>query len=170
LRINMKDKIVVLLRGVPGSGKTTWLRDHNLEDYSISLDKIRLMLSNPVMTEQGYYEINQEVSDTAWKMAYECLKSRMKNGGVTFFDATFMNEYLVNYVKNLAQDYGYTILIIDFTSIGLAEAKRRNETRRGTIRYVPEHVLDHMWAEGATMNLQHIPLVDYTQVEAPSFP
>lgn len=164
--INMRDSIVVLLRGVPGSGKSSWIKDQHLDDYTISLDKIRLMLSNPVKTQQGYYEINQAVSEKAWKLAYECLKSRMDNGGTTFFDATFMNAYLINYVKNLAADFGYTILIIDFTSVGLAEAKRRNQLRNGTIRYVPEHVLDDMWQEGATMTFEGISRIDYREVES----
>ena len=165
MKIYLKDNIVVLLRGVPGSGKSTWLREHQLEDYSIATDRLRLMLSNPVKTEQGCYGINQQVSDKAWQLAYELLESRMDHGGVTFFDATFMNDYLVNYVKGLTEKHDYKLLVIDFNSVGLAEAKRRNNLRRGTIRHVPEHVLDEMWAEGAQMQFNDIQKVDYDQVE-----
>ena len=165
MNINLKDNIVVLLRGVPGSGKSTWLKEHQLEDYSIATDRLRLLLSNPVKTPQGYYEINQQVSDKAWQLAYELLESRMDHGGVTFFDATFMNDYLVNYVKGLTEKHNYKLLVVDFNSVGLAEAKRRNKLRQGTIRYVPEYVLDNLWKEGAQMQFNDIQKVDYSEVE-----
>ena len=163
--INLKDNIVVLLRGVPGSGKSTWLKEHQLEDYSIATDRLRLLLSNPVKTPQGYYEINQQVSDKAWHLAYELLESRMDHGGVTFFDATFMNEYLINYVKGLTEKHHYKLLVIDFNSVGLDEAKRRNAGRWGTIRYVPDYVLDDMWSEGTSMSIEGVNMVDYKDVE-----
>ena len=165
MNINLKDNIVVLLRGVPGSGKSTWLKEHQLEDYSIATDRLRLLLSNPVKTPQGYYEINQQVSDKAWQLAYELLESRMDHGGVTFFDATFMNEYLINYVKGLTEKHHYKLLVIDFNSVGLAEAKRRNRLRQGTIRYVPDYVLDDMWSEGTSMSIEGVNMVDYKDVE-----
>ena len=165
MNINLKDNIVVLLRGVPGSGKSTWLREHQLEDYSIATDRLRLLLSNPVKSPQGYYEINQQVSDKAWQLAYELLESRMSHGGVTFFDATFMNEYLINYVKGLTEKHHYKLLVVDFNSVGLDEAKRRNKLRQGTIRYVPEYVLDDMWSEGTSMSIEGVNMVDYKDVE-----
>ena len=165
MNINLKDNIVVLLRGVPGSGKSTWLKEHQLEDYSIATDRLRLLLSNPVKTPQGYYEINQQVSDKAWQLAYELLESRMDHGGVTFFDATFMNEYLINCVKGLTEKHHYKLLVIDFNSVGLDEAKRRNRLRQGTIRYVPEYVLDDMWSEGTSMSIEGVNMVDYKDVE-----
>ncbi|WP_027406214.1 AAA family ATPase [Anaerovibrio sp. RM50] len=165
MQINMKDNIVAILRGVPGSGKSTWIKEHGVEDYSISLDKLRLMLSNPIKSPNGYFEINQAVSETAWKLAYEFLKSRMRNGGVTFVDATFMNEYLINFMNDLVCEYKYKLLVIDFSSVGLEEAKRRNHLRRDTIRYVPESVLDKLWQEGATTNFGDITKVDYYDVE-----
>jgi len=165
MNINLKDNIVVLLRGVPGSGKSTWLKEHQLEDYSIATDRLRLLLSNPVKTPQGYYEINQQVSDKAWQLAYELLESRMDHGGVTFFDATFMNEYLINYVKGLTEKHHYKLLVIDFNSVGLDEAKRRNAGRWGTIRYVPDYVLDDMWSEGTSMSIEGVNMVDYKDVE-----
>ena len=112
-----------------------------------------------------YTEINQQVSDKAWQLAYELLESRMSHGGVTFFDATFMNEYLINYVKGLTEKHHYKLLVVDFNSVGLDEAKRRNKLRQGTIRYVPEYVLDDMWSEGTSMSIEGVNMVDYKDVE-----
>ena len=72
-------------------------------------------------------------------------------------------------VKGLAEDYGYDMLVVDFCSVGLEEAKRRNKLRQGTIRNVPEYVLDDMWQEGTKMDLSDINLVDYTEVEIINF-
>ena len=165
MEINLRDNIVVMLRGVPGTGKSTWLKEKQVDDYAISLDKLRLLLFNPVMVPQGYYDINQKVSEKAWRLSYKLLKSRMKHGGVTFFDATFMSKYLINYVKDLARQYRYETLIINFNSVGLDEAKRRNAGRWGTIRYVPDYVLDDMWSEGTSMSIEGVNMVDYKDVE-----
>lgn len=44
-------KALLLMRGCPGSGKSTLIRDLDLEPYSLSPDKLRLMYSSPVMNE-----------------------------------------------------------------------------------------------------------------------
>ena len=102
-----KDNIVFCLRGVPGSGKSTWLQEQGLLDYTISPDSFRLMLSNPVYNQETQQEeINQAVSGKAWEMTYDCLKSRCRYGGVTFVDATFMHPKALASLKEVVpQNY-----------------------------------------------------------------
>ena len=159
-----KDNIVFCLRGVPGSGKSTWLKGQGLLDYTISPDTFRLMLSNPVLNQETQQlEINQAVSRKAWEMTYDCLKSRCKFGGVTFVDATFMHpKALFSLQVIVPQDY--KIVVIDFTKIGLVEAHRRNEGRKGTFRYVPPFVLDRMWESGKNMTFEGVEKYDFDEV------
>ena len=39
--------------GAPGSGKSTWIKDNNLEMYTLSADMIRLQHSSPVLIADG---------------------------------------------------------------------------------------------------------------------
>ena len=48
--ISLRSSTVVLMRGLPCSGKSTWLRNNNCEDYVISPDTFQLMLSPPIET------------------------------------------------------------------------------------------------------------------------
>ena len=43
---------IFLLRGAPGSGKSSFIARHHLQPYAISRDQIRLLLADLT----GYYE------------------------------------------------------------------------------------------------------------------
>lgn len=46
---------LVILRGAPGCGKSTWIKNNNLENYTLSADSIRLFIQSPVPTlDMGY--------------------------------------------------------------------------------------------------------------------
>ena len=53
-----------ILRGAPGSGKSTWIKENNLEPYTLSTDALRLMYQSPVTTPEGTMAISQN-NDTA---------------------------------------------------------------------------------------------------------
>lgn len=49
------------MRGAPGVGKTTFIKENNLEQYALSADEIRLLCQSPVMTTNGTFGISQDV-------------------------------------------------------------------------------------------------------------
>lgn len=159
--ISLSSKTVVLMRGLPGSGKSMWLREHHCEDYVISPDTFRLILSPPLPRPHGALEINQEMSGDAWRLSYEALRSRLawRKGnacGATFFDATFMNERTLKDTLRIVLEEGHgrvKVVVVDFTILPVAEVKRRNNLRKGTLRHVPNEVIDRMWENGRHMDL-----------------
>ena len=159
---SLSQPIIFLMRGLPGVGKSTWLKGHHVEDYVISPDAFRLMLSPPVRQENGEMGINQHVSSVAWDMTYSALRSRIEgclNGsavGATFVDATFCNKRGMREMIEFIEKYGkelVRIVVVDFLDVPLVYVKSRNEGRKGTIRYVPEDVIDRMFDSGLSMNL-----------------
>ena len=160
--ISLSSPTVVLMRGLPGSGKSTWLQNNNCAEYSISPDEFRLMLSPPVMLD-GKLSINQKVSHQAWEMAYTCLRSRLSFGGATFFDATFMNERTLKETLRVisSSKKNVKVIVLDFTFLSIQEVKRRNNLRKGTFRYVPESVIDHLWSTGRSMDLSKFDIEVY---------
>lgn len=50
---------LVILRGAQGCGKSTFIKENNLERFTLSADQIRLMYSSPEMTINYKEEIPQ---------------------------------------------------------------------------------------------------------------
>ena len=70
-------RVMLLMRGAPGAGKTTYIKDHGLEQYALSADNIRLMCQSPVMTISGEYAISQENEKKVWELLFQMLEIRM---------------------------------------------------------------------------------------------
>ena len=70
-------RILLLLRGAPGCGKTTWVEENGLKNYTLSSDDIRIMYQSPVMGIDGQMKISQDNDDAVWKTLFRILRSRM---------------------------------------------------------------------------------------------
>ena len=95
-------RTLLLLRGIQASGKSTWIKENNLEPYTLSADNIRLNIANPVLTEDGSYEISQKYNKVTWELLYKYLEMRMQNGDFTIIDATHSDLKLLNKYKDLS--------------------------------------------------------------------
>ena len=52
-------RTLLLMRGAPGSGKSTWIKENNLEQYTLSPDTIRVMCSSLELQADGNFKISQ---------------------------------------------------------------------------------------------------------------
>ena len=121
-------RTLLLLRGAPGAGKSTWVRENNLEEYTIEADKFRQLISNPILTEDGNFAITQANDNMAWSLLFTALENRMKRGDFTIIDATHSNENMFRKYKALADKYRYKVYYKQFNT-SLDELKHRNLTR-----------------------------------------
>lgn len=133
---------LVILRGAQGCGKSTFIKEHNLERFTLSADQIRLMYSSPEMNINYSEEIPQFNNKKVWSLLYELLEERMKRGEFTIVDAVHANthETLTNY-KKLAEKYRYRLYVLDFTGIPKEEVYKRNKTRE-IYKQVPDSSID----------------------------
>ena len=136
-------RTLLLLRGAQASGKSTWVTENNLEPYTLSADKIRLSIANPVLNEDGSSEISQKYNKLTWELLYQYLEMRMENGDFTIIDATHSDIKLMNKYRDLANTYKYTIYYLEFDT-PLEECLKRNRERVG-YKYVPEKVIERTW-------------------------
>ena len=149
---------LIVLHGLPGCGKSTWIKEHNLQDYAISMDSLRIMFSGPLLGIHNSlpindFEISQRNNATVAKLFMEILETRMKNGSFTIIDATNLQENALRDYRKLAKKYRYRLLLVDF-DLPLEKVYEFNEKRKGTINYVSKKVIDKMNSLNA-----HIPSV-----------
>ena len=134
-------RTLLLMRGAPASGKSQWIRDNNLEAYTLEADHFRMLLRSPSLGENGWY-ISQEDNGPAWELLLDCLEKRMSNGDFVVLDATHTTSKAVNAYKELLNKYKYTVYYYE-PDTSLEECLARNATRTDYKR-VPEQVIHRM--------------------------
>ena len=62
-------KALIILRGSPGCGKSTFIDKWGLKPYTLCGDSIRELFESPVMDdEQGHETLSQKNDDDVWKI------------------------------------------------------------------------------------------------------
>lgn len=134
-----------LLMGAPGSGKSTWIKNHlSLTDKYVSRDEIRFSM---VSETEDYFSKEKEV----FKEYVKRINEGLQNYDV-FADATHLNAASRNKLLRAITTKVDTIEII-WIKTPLDMAIERNERRKGTRAYVPVEVIRRM----------------YNQIEKPEF-
>lgn len=134
-----------LLRGAPGSGKSTFIKTLKLEPYTVCADDVRTLYQGPVINEAGQKIITQKNDNKVWNIIMNILEKRMKRGETLIVDATHYRKALLNNYKKLISKYRYRAYIVDFTDIPLEEALKRNN-ERDEYKRVPEEAIRKMYA------------------------
>ena len=145
-------RILLLLRGSASCGKSTWIEEKGLKQYTLSADDIRLLYQSPILQADGTERIGAEMDNAVWNTLFRILRVRMMNGEFTVIDATNSRTAEMNRYKELCAEYKYRIYCVDFTDIPIEEVKRRNEGREAFKR-VPDKVIDTMYARFAAQKI-----------------
>lgn len=119
---------------------TTWIKNNNLQPYTLSADDFRTMICNPVLDLNGDLSISQENDRLAWNMLLQCLEERMKRGDFTVIDATHSTQKMVANYKALADMYKYTMFVKEFRDVPLEVCLERNRMR-DRYKFVPENAI-----------------------------
>ena len=138
-------RVLLLFRGAPGCGKSTYIDNNGLRPYTLSADEIRLQCESPQQNIYGKDEITCKNDKLVWKTLFKLLETRMSKGEFTVIDATNSRSSEMNKYKKLAETYRYRIYCIDFTNLPIEECKARNASRI-ELKQVPEEVIDKMYS------------------------
>ncbi|WP_334095361.1 RNA ligase [Helicobacter typhlonius] len=178
-------RILVLMRGIPASGKSTWIANMGLNEYTLSADSLRLMASSPVLLPKSksnailsesadstkshaldslaFTGINQQNDKQVWKLLFTLLEMRLKQGDFTIIDATHTSIKALRAYETLANTYRYRLIVIDFSHIPLEVALQRNACRG--YKSVPVDILESMYKTLQDSLLQSLPS-RYTIIKA----
>ena len=137
-------RMLLLLRGLPASGKSSWVVKNNLQSFTISSDALRIMLGGQTLDINGKYGINQEISATMWGKLYEILETRFSLGAFTVLDSTNVKTADMQKVYKLAKQYRYRVYCVDFTTVPIEECIRRDECREED-KQVGRAVIERMY-------------------------
>lgn len=129
-----------LMCGVPGAGKSTFLKNHIKEENSIiiSRDIIRFSIVKP---DEDYFSHEDEVLDIFW----EQINKALAEGKNTFVDQTSLTPRARKWLLQHVEGYKHANLI--WIDENLETCLKRNELRRGTRAYVPRSVIRRMFSQ-----------------------
>lgn len=145
-------RTLLLFRGAPGSGKSTFIDNNDLRPYTLSADEIRMQCQGPQLSVNGSVEISQNNEKTVWSTLFKILETRMSHGEFTVIDATNSKSTEINRYKDLCEHYRYRMFCIDFTDLPIDECKRRNASRE-PLKRVPEATIDKMYSRFANQKI-----------------
>lgn len=145
-------RVLLLMRGSAGVGKSTFIKDHDLEQYALSADNIRMMYQSPMLQTDGTMAIAQTNEKVVWNTLFQLLEARMQRGEFIVVDATNSKTAEINRYKDMAKTYRYRMYCVDFTDVPIEECKRRNR-QRPLYKQVPDDVIDKMYSRFATQNV-----------------
>ena len=123
-----------LMCGVPGSGKSTFLKNKikNNNSVIISRDAIRFSIVKP---EEDYFSHEDEVLEIFWNQINEALAANK----TVYVDQTSLTPRARKWLLQHITGYEHANLI--WIDEDLETCLERNEERKGTRSYVPREII-----------------------------
>lgn len=117
---------LIILRGLPGSGKTTWAKDYKLEEghedvVRVNRDDLRAMLHGRRPWDAMDERLTRQIRDV-------CITTALAQGWTVISDDTNLKAYHVQELEALAQSQGAGVRVVTFTT-ALFECIRRDTHR-----------------------------------------
>lgn len=144
-------RTLLILRGCPGAGKSSWIRENGLAPYTLCADDIRVLCSSRELQADGHFAVarNKNTEQQTWKIIFELLEYRMSRGELTVLDATASKTKDIQQYRELAEQYRYRTYVVDFTDVPLETCLKQNKMRSED-KWVPEEAIRNIYARFAT--------------------
>ena len=143
-------RTLIITRGCPGSGKSSWIEQNGLLPYTLSPDTLRVMCSSRELQADGRFAVarNNNTEKQTWKILFDLLEYRLSRGELTVIDATASKTKDIQQYKELAEQYRYRTYVVDFTDVPLETCLKQNKQRHPD-KWVPEDSIRNIYARFA---------------------
>lgn len=128
---------LIITRGLPASGKTTWAREQRDWVWRVNRDDLRAMLQTRWQFGDPAYE------DMCTEVQHAAIRALLENDADVIVDDTNLRPSTVEDLQDLAEEMGAQFEIKDFTHVPLAECLARDAARPKAER-VGERVINRM--------------------------
>lgn len=163
--------IITMLSGIMGTGKSTFIKENNLEEYTISTDDIRLILGQPRHTVDSDGNVRKHMANIddkkVFEIFYETIESRMMRGEYIVLDAMNVSSKSQNYIKKLAKKHKYRVNLVDIQGNMRIEQILEQNKNRVEYKVIPDDVIKQKYnkrysdyKERGRINLGGINLID----------
>lgn len=138
-------RTLMLLVGISWTWKSTWIKENNLEDCTISTDEYRKYLDWVSMNEKWNLFLDPWINSSLFPLLEKIVSKRLENQLFTIIDATNCNMQSVKEWVRLAKKYNSQVLLNIF-DIEIEESKKQNEKRKLNslygYKYIDKDVLE----------------------------
>lgn len=107
-------KTVYILRGVQGSGKSTFIEENGLKANALSLDTFREIYAGLEYSDEHDVSLTPKYNEFVVHRFFESLDHRLKLGADLFIDNLNLRNQDIKKLRELAERFKYKCKIIDF--------------------------------------------------------
>lgn len=142
---------LVLLRGAPGSGKSTFAQQMGWEYHTLSMDQLRLNRRAPELSSDGRLQISQDENHAVAKEFFHLIANKMGRGEFIVVDTQLANR--PKDILKMAEDHNYKVCVVDFSSMPIEQVRAQNNARPEVKRVSEKIVEDFYRKEPANWDL-----------------
>lgn len=141
---------IFLLRGAPGSGKSSLISRNHLQPYAISRDAIRLLLANLTFyhdqeTDTLHQVIRHSVSDEEEQILDSLVERKMQWGETIIVDGTHITPDKIEHFKPWVDKYRYDLFVIDLMYNNTLEGLLKRNKVRAQYDWVRPEIITWMY-------------------------
>lgn len=134
-------RTVYFLSAMPGTGKSTFIREHGLDAHSLSLDAIRHIYAGAVTDMDGRLVLSNNREDLVFGKFMEAFELRLQMGGVLFIDNLNQDQKAIDSYMELLQKFDYDYRVVQFPLQPIEFYYARNDQREPYKR-LPKDAID----------------------------